>query len=143
MTSKLLTSTAEKTFAIAFEKNEEAVDTLRSFAVNNAVTAAHFTGIGGFSEVVLGYYDWETKAYIRIPVKEQVELVSLIGDITLEKERPMIHAHAVIAKRDGSTAGGHLLEARVRPTLELVLTESPVHLKRKYDEESGLPLIKM
>lgn len=143
MTSKLLTSTAEKTFAIAFESNEEAVATLESFAVNNSVTAAHFTGIGGFSDVVLGYFDWETKAYVPIPVKEQVELVSLIGDITLEKEKPMIHAHAVIAKRDGSTAGGHLLEAHVRPTLELVLTESPVHLKRTYDEQSGLPLIRM
>jgi predicted DNA-binding protein with PD1-like motif len=143
MTSKLLTSTAEKTFAIAFDKQEEAMDSLRSFAVNNSVTAAHFTGIGGFSDVVLGYYDWETKAYARIPVKEQVELVSLIGDITLEKDKPMIHAHAVVARRDGSTAGGHLLEAHVRPTLELVLTESPVHLQRKYDHDSGLALIKM
>jgi uncharacterized protein len=143
MTYKLLTSTAEKTFAIAFETGEEAVESLRSFAVNYSVTAAHFTGIGGFSGAVLGYYDWETKAYLRIPINEQVELVSLIGDITLEKEKPMIHAHAVLAKRDGSTAGGHLLEAHVRPTLELVLTESPVHLERKYDPESGLPLIKM
>jgi uncharacterized protein len=143
MTFKLLTSTAEKTFAIVFDSKEEAVASLRSFAVNNSVTAAHFTGIGGFSDVVLGYYDWETKTYVRIPVPEQVELVSLIGDITLEKETPMIHAHAVIAKRDGSTAGGHLLEAHVRPTLELVLTESPVHLKRKFDPESGLPLIKL
>jgi len=57
-----------------------------SQAVNYSVTAAHFTGIGGFSGAVLGCYDWETKAYVRIPVNEQVELVSLIGDITLEKE---------------------------------------------------------
>jgi uncharacterized protein len=82
-------------------------------------------------------------------VKEQVELVSLIGDITLEENKslgenkPMIHAHAVVGKRDGSTAGGHLLEAHVRPTLELILTESPVHLERKFDAESGLPLIRM
>ena len=137
MTSKLLTSTAEKTFAIVFEKQEEAVGSLQSFAIDNHVTAAHFTGIGGFSDVVLGYYDWETQAYLRIPVKEQVELVSLIGDITLEKEKPMIHAHAVIAKRDGATVGGHLLEAHVRPTLELVLTESPVHLRRQFDKKAA------
>jgi predicted DNA-binding protein with PD1-like motif len=143
MTSKLLTSAAEKTFAIVFDKREEAMESLRSFAIDNRVTAAHFTGIGGFSDVVLGYYDWETKKYVRIPVNEQVELVSLIGDITLEKDKPMIHAHAVVAKRDGATVGGHLLEAHVRPTLELVLTESPAHLNRKYDEESGLPLIKL
>ncbi len=148
MTWKLLTSTADKTFAIVFQTGDEAVEGLQSFAVNNGVTAAHFTGIGGFSGVVLGYYDWETKEYLRIPVKEQVELVSLIGGITIEKDKPekqrtMIHAHAVVARRDGTTAGGHLLEAHVRPTLELVLTESPVHLERKFDKESGLPLIKM
>src|SRR5580700_7223610 len=148
MTSRLLTSPTEKTFAIVFKTEDEAVESLRSFASDNKVTAAHFTGIGGFSDVVLGYYDWKTKTYVRIPVQEQVELVSLIGDITLEKDKvfgeykPMIHAHAVVAKRDGATVGGHLLEAHVRPTLELVLTESPVHLTRKYDEESGLALIK-
>jgi predicted DNA-binding protein with PD1-like motif len=148
MTSRLLTSPTEKTFAIVFKTEDEAVESLRSFASDNKVTAAHFTGIGGFSDVVLGYYDWKTKTYVRLPVQEQVELVSLIGDITLEKDKvfgeykPMIHAHAVVAKRDGLTVGGHLLEAHVRPTLELVLTESPVHLTRKYDEESGLALIK-
>jgi predicted DNA-binding protein with PD1-like motif len=143
MNAKLLTSTAGKTFAIVFDKQEEALGGLLWFVTENSVPAAHFTGIGGFSGVVLGYYDWETKSYVRIPVQEQVELVSLIGDITTEKEKPMIHAHAVIAKRDGTTLGGHLLEAHVRPTLELVLTESPVHLKRKYNAESGLPLIKI
>jgi uncharacterized protein len=143
MNWKLLTSTAEKTFAIVFETGNEVVESLKSFAVNNGVTAAHFTGIGAFSSVVLGYFDWEKKEYLPIPVKEQVELVSLIGDITIEKEKPIIHAHAIVARRDGTTAGGHLLEAHVRPTLELVLTESPVHLMRRYDQASGLPLIKL
>jgi uncharacterized protein len=143
MNWKLLTSTAEKTFAIVFETGNEVVESLKSFAVNNGVTAAHFTGIGAFSSVVLGYFDWEKKEYLPIPVKEQVELVSLIGDITIEKEKLIIHAHAIVARRDGTTAGGHLLEAHVRPTLDLVLTESPVHLERRYDQESGLALIKM
>jgi predicted DNA-binding protein with PD1-like motif len=37
--------------------------------------------------------------------------------------------------------GGHLLEAHVRPTLEVVLTESPRHLHKRKDPESGLALI--
>ena len=56
MNWKLLTSTAEKTFAIVFETGSEAMESLKSFAVNNGVTAAHFTGIGAFSSVVLGYF---------------------------------------------------------------------------------------
>jgi uncharacterized protein len=143
MTSKLLIAAQEKSVALVFDQDDEAVAALRKFARDNQVTAAHFTGIGGFSEAVLGYYNWETKKYERIPVREQVEVVSLIGDITLENGEPMIHAHAVVGKRDGTTAGGHLLEGRVRPTLEVVLTESPAQLERKYDEASGLALIKM
>lgn len=70
MTSKLLNSQSEKTFAIVFDKQDEAVAALQSFAVNNGVTAAHFTGVGGFSDVALGYYDWQTQTYVRITVKE-------------------------------------------------------------------------
>jgi len=47
----------------------------------------------------------------------------------------------VVGKPDGAAHGGHLLEAHVRPTLELILTESPRHLQKRHDPESGLALI--
>ena len=114
-----------------------------SFAREHNLVSAHFTGIGAFSQVVLGYYDWEKKEYLKIPVDEQVEVVSLMGDVALEKDQPKIHAHVVVGKRDGNTAGGHLLEGFVRPTLEIVLTESPAHLRREFDPASGLALIRL
>jgi uncharacterized protein len=89
---------------------------------------SHFTAIGAFKEVTLGYFDWAQKDYIKIPVGKQVEVLSLIGDVTSSDDKPNIHGHVVLGKRDGSTAGGHLIEARVRPTLEVILTESPKHL---------------
>jgi len=70
-------------------------------------------------------------------------VVSLIGDVALEKDQPKIHAHVVVGKRNGITAGGHLLEGFVRPTLEIVLTESPAHLRREFDTASGLALIRL
>ena len=73
----------------------------------------------------------------------QVEVLSLIGDIALEGTRPKVHAHVVLGLRDGSARGGHLLQAQVRPTLEGILTESPSYLKREFDRESGLALIKI
>jgi uncharacterized protein len=76
-------------------------------------------------------------------VSEQVEVVSLIGDVAVEDGEPKIHAHVVIGKRDGATLGGHLLEGRVRPTLEIVLTEAPEHLRREFDSVSGLALIRL
>ena len=114
---------------------------LAAFAREHEVSAGRFTAIGAFSEVVLGYFDWERKDYDRIPVHEQVEALAVTGDIALEDEKPVVHAHAVVGLRDGAARGGHLLEARVRPTLEVVLVESPAHLRKRVDSESGLALI--
>jgi predicted DNA-binding protein with PD1-like motif len=143
MKSKIIDQSAEKTFAVVFDTGEEAIGGLTSFAKQHGLTSAHFTGIGAFSRVVLGYYDWETKEYLRIPIEEQGEVVSLIGDIALEKEHPKIHAHVVIGRRNGLAMGGHLIEGVVRPTLEVVLIESPSHLQRKFDPQSGLALIRL
>jgi hypothetical protein len=93
------------------------------------------------SDVVLGYLDWEKRDYERIPLTEQVEVLSLVGDVALEDGSPKVHAHIVVGKRDGTAHGGHLLEGRVRPTLEVVLHESPENLRRKPDPRSGLALI--
>ena len=144
MRSKLLVdSPSEKTWAVIFEKGEEAMGGLLEFAGKQSAGAGHFTAIGAFSKAVLGYFDWETKQYRRIPVDEQVEVVTLLGDIALENGKPKVHAHAVLAKRGGVTAGGHLLEGHVRPTLEVVLSQSPEYLERRFDPDSGIALIKV
>jgi predicted DNA-binding protein with PD1-like motif len=77
-------------------------------------------------------------------VAEQVEVASLIGDVaTAPSGAPALHAHLVVGKRDGTAMAGHLGQAHVRPTLEVVLTESPAHLHKVMDEETGLALIRM
>jgi len=126
---------------LIFDTGDEVVSTLTRFAKENHIAAAHFTAIGAFSDVGLGYFDLQKKDYLRNQINEQVEVVSLIGDIALDKGEPKVHAHVVIGKRSGAAMGGHLLEAHVRPTLELVLEESGERLKRKFDPESGLALI--
>jgi predicted DNA-binding protein with PD1-like motif len=143
MRSKLLNDKGERTYALVFETGDEPVSLLEKFAVDNKLTAGRFTAIGAFSEAVLGYFDWQSRKYEQIPVGEQVEVLSLVGDVALDGERPKIHAHVVLGKRDGSAHGGHLLQAKVRPTLELMLTESPAHLRKRHDPDSGLALIRI
>jgi len=126
---------------LVFDTGDEVVSTLTKFAKDHRITAAHFTAIGAFSDAALGYFDWQQKDYLKNQVNEQVEVVSLIGDIALNDGNPKIHAHVVVGKPNGSTLGGHLLEAHVRPTLELVLQESSQELTRKFDPKSGLALI--
>ena len=134
----------EKTFVLVFATGDEAVAGLTAFAKEKKLGASRLTAIGGFQEATLGYFNLGKKDYDKIPVREQVEVLSLVGDITLtEKGEPKIHAHVVLGRSDTSTRGGHLIEARVRPTLEVMLVESPKHLRRKHDPHSGLALIQL
>ena len=142
MKSKRLDATGQTTFALVFDKQEEVVAGLTAFAKAERVGAAHFTAIGAFSEVTLGYFERERRAYKRMTVAEQVEVLSLIGDIALDPSgAPKVHAHVVVGLADGHTRGGHLLAARVWPTLEVILVESPAFLRKRHDPETGLALI--
>ncbi len=134
----------QKTFALVFDTGDEFMEKLTGFAGENGLSAASLTALGAFSDVTLGYFDMDQKEYDRIPVEEQVEVLSLVGTIAPKEDGgPQVHAHVVVGRSDGTTRGGHLLEARVRPTLEVIVTESPAHLVRKTDEETGLPLIQL
>jgi predicted DNA-binding protein with PD1-like motif len=128
-------------FALVLATDDEAIAALEAFAAEQHLRGSHFTAIGAFSRVVVAYFDWASKEYRKIRIDEQVEVLSLIGDIGVEKDKPAVHAHAVLGKSDGSAHGGHLIEGRVRPTLEIVLTETPRHLRRRYDPQSRLALI--
>jgi predicted DNA-binding protein with PD1-like motif len=141
MKAQMIHQGADRTWALVFDKDDEVVSTLTAFAQEHRLTASHFTAIGAFSHVTLGYFDRERKAYTRIAVDEQVEVLSLIGDVARTDDGPKIHAHVVLGKADGTAHGGHLLDARVWPTLEVVLTESAGHLRRRVDPATGLPLI--
>jgi predicted DNA-binding protein with PD1-like motif len=143
MRNKTLGEGESRTIALIFDRDDEVVTALERFAQERGIDAAHFTAIGAFSRATLGYFSWERKEYLKIPVEEQVEVLTLAGDIALQEGKRKVHAHAVLGRRDGSTVGGHLLEARVRPTLELMLTESPAHLQRRHDPETGLALIRI
>lgn len=144
MKSKLIhDQQGEKTFALIFDTGDEAMSGLVEFAKANKLGASRFTAIGAFRDVTLGYFDWESKEYKKIPVRDQVEVLSLIGDVAVKDGEPKVHAHVVVGRFDGSTRGGHLIEGHVRPTLEVILTESPEHLQKEIDEESGLALIRI
>jgi predicted DNA-binding protein with PD1-like motif len=144
MRSKQLNAGPERTFALIFDKGDEPVALIGAFASEHKISAARLSAIGAFSEVVLGYFDWEKKDYRKIPLREQMEVLSMLGDIALgEKGEPKLHAHIVLGRSDGTAHGGHLLEGRVRPTLEVMLIESPAALQKVHDPETGLALIRI
>lgn len=143
MRFKLLQRNGGVSYALIFEAGDEVMAGLTAFAKEQDLEASDFTGLGAFSGAMLGFFDIDQKDYRKIPIEEQVEVLSLVGNITLEGGEPKVHAHVVLGCADGMTRGGHLLEARVRPTLEVVLTETPAQLRRRFDPEFGLTLIQV
>jgi predicted DNA-binding protein with PD1-like motif len=134
----------KRTFAVILQTDDEAMSCLKAFAEKERIGGSQVTAIGALSRATLAYFDWETKKYRPIHVREQVEVASLVGDIAVGPDKkPSVHVHAVLGKRDGTALAGHLEEAHVRPTLEIIVTEMPTHLCKAKDEESGLALIKL
>lgn len=143
MKYKLLDATDKTVYVLVFDSGDNVMEGLKTFANEHSLKAAHFTGVGAFSTVELGFFDFATKSYKKIPVNEQVELVSLIGNVALYGDESKLHAHVVVGKSDGMAMGGHLLKAVVHPTLELILEEAPGYLQRRIDKATGLPLIEL
>ena len=141
MRSKLLNADPPITYAVVLDTGDEVIGELGKFVREQEVEAASLTAIGAFSRAVLGYFQWETKQYKKIPVDEQVEVLSLLGDVAVGDQGPTLHLHAVLGKADGSVVGGHLIEAHVRPTLEVILIQPPSYLRKRKDLETGLALI--
>ncbi len=130
-------------YVLVFDPGDEVAREITSFARTVGIGAARLTGIGGFSQATLGYFDRNQRRYEPIAVDEQVELLSLLGDLALKDGEPLLHAHAVVARRGGSTIGGHLIAATVWPTLELFIDAYPTQLIKKDRSELGIATIEL
>jgi predicted DNA-binding protein with PD1-like motif len=145
MQHKLLSdNSGKRTFAVILETGDEVQACMKTFIEAEGIRAAQLTAIGAFSDVELLYFDWEAKKYHKSVIAEQVEVASLIGDVAESPSgESAVHIHVVVGRRDCTALVGHLDQAHVRPTLEVLLTESPAHLHKRFDKEPGLALIRM
>lgn len=134
-------SPEERVYAVIFYRGDEALSGLTDFAVQNKISDAHFTGIGAINSATLAWLDPANKIYHRIPVSEQAEILSLIGDVTTYNGKPIVHMHAVLGKSNGTPIGGHVFELNVNPTLEILMTVNETPLKRRPDDASGMKVI--
>ncbi|WP_296072205.1 PPC domain-containing DNA-binding protein [uncultured Agrobacterium sp.] len=142
MKSRLLAGGAERTFILVIEPEEEAFEAIKRFAKRENINAASVTAIGAFSTATLAFFDLASKEYKEIPVNAQSEVLSMLGDIVLdENDTPNPHLHVVLGFADGATRGGHFLKGLVRPTLEVVIRETPAELRRSYSKDFGIALI--
>lgn len=143
MKHKLLASDAgERTFIVILEEDDEAFKCLAQFVEMERVTAASITAIGAFRAATVAFFEYDTKNYRKILVEVQSEVLSMLGDVAVDDNgKASLHLHVVLGFADGSTKGGHFLEGYVRPTLEVVVRETPSELRRRKRSDLGIALI--
>lgn len=130
-------------FVLLLETGDELVGSLEQFARKNKIVGAQITALGSLSDVSLASFDWKTRKYKRaVEIRQQVQVMSFVGDIAHEKGEPKAHCYVVVAKQDGAVYGGHLLQAHVRPALEVIVMEASQYFQRRYDPETGLALLR-
>jgi len=100
MRSKLLSADPPVTYALVLDTDDEVATELGKFVRAQEVEAASITAIGAFRRAVLGYFQWDAKKYKKIMVEEQVEVLSLLGDVAVGDQGPTLHLHAVLGKAD-------------------------------------------
>jgi uncharacterized protein len=130
-----------KQYAVIFYRGDEAFSGLLEFAEKYHVTSAHFTAIGALNKATLGWFDPHRKMYKKIPISGQHEVIAMSGDIALYQGNPVVHTHMVVGSPDGTTRAGHVLDAYVSPTLEVMVTVDPVAMHKRFDPETDLTLI--
>lgn len=142
MKSKTINDGVERTFVLVLDQGEEAFKSITEFAEREKITGASVSAIGAFSQARVGWFDFAAKTYKPIEVGEQCEVLSLLGDVAQGDDgKASLHLHAVLGLRDGTVRGGHLLSGAVQPTLEVTITETVVHLRRKKRPDLGIALI--
>ena len=141
MKARVIEDAEDVTYVVVCDPGDEAFETLTQFARAQDLGASQITAVGAFEHATVGWFDPATKRYRRIPVAEQCEVLSLIGDVAEGEDGPSVHVHVVLGLSDGTTRGGHLLEGWVFPTLEVIIREAPAELRKVMNPDIGIALI--
>ncbi|HUX98251.1 MAG TPA: PPC domain-containing DNA-binding protein [Candidatus Deferrimicrobium sp.] len=141
---KICETGIDRMFIIKLEPKDDILESLTLAAKENSIKNGFFTAIGAIDHAKIGYYQLDQKTYKPITLDGDFEVVSCIGNITLKDNSPLIHAHLVIADKDGHAFGGHLLSGcLVSVTCEIFLLEAKSQIIRKLDDKFQLSLISL
>ncbi|HET7619494.1 MAG TPA: PPC domain-containing DNA-binding protein [Vicinamibacterales bacterium] len=129
------------TYLLRLETDEEIVGAVTRFAADHGIQAASVEGIGSVHAAVLGYFDRATKQYLRRTFDDDMEILSLLGNLALNDGKPFAHVHVVLGDREFKAAAGHLFEGKTAATCELVIRPLSGSARRAKDEATGLALL--
>jgi predicted DNA-binding protein with PD1-like motif len=128
-------------YILRLETGEPVIETLAAFLREQEIRFANVSAAGAVEWLRLGYWNSRSAQYQYRDLEEQLEVVSFQGNAALKDGAPFLHIHGVFGRQDFSVYGGHVKEARVRPTLEVWLRTENVPVRRTRDEATGLDLL--
>ena len=129
---------------LRLEKNEEIIETLTKYCLQNNIRSGSITGIGGTDNITLKYYDIEKKDYLSKTYSgKNYEILSLNGNISFVDDKPFLHIHTTIGDSDYKVYGGHLGSAVIGITCEIVKHASDDTIGRKPDESFRLKFLNL
>jgi uncharacterized protein len=133
-----------KEYLLVLARGDEVLSALSDFAQAERVTAASFEGIGAVRGAEVGWFDFEKQKYKAMRHDDQLEVLSLLGNVAQGADgKATVHAHVTLARASGRAFGGHLISASVWPTLELFVTVYPQPLKKQRDAQDDLELFRL
>ncbi|MDA1337451.1 MAG: DNA-binding protein [bacterium] len=129
------------TYIISIQRGEEIMEEVKNFCIEHKIVSASFSAIGAINEAELAFYDLEVKKYITTTIKEDMELASLLGNVSYMDGNYVVHNHGVFSGRDFIAKGGHVAKAMVSGACEVTLQKIEGSIERAYDNETGLNLM--
>ena len=128
-------------YQVRFESGETLADSLLAWLAEQGIGYASMTGLGAVSRATVAYWNAETRRYEHHDLVEQLEVVSLIGNVSIKDGAPFTHIHVTLGGRDLSIRGGHFIDATVHPNLEMWVRTETENVQRRLEEDSGLFLM--
>lgn len=125
-------------WVVVLSPGDEVLSAMSEFAKAQKVSNAHFVGIGGVKDPEVAWYDLDTKKYKAMKRAEQMEVLTMSGDIVGGENGPVVHAHMILGDASGNAWGGHLIRATASPLLEIYVTIFPTPIVKKPDPATGL-----
>ena len=128
------------TVFVRIDRGEELHSALKEVALKENITLAHVRGLGATDSFTVGVYKVGEKKYYSNHFEGDYEIVSLTGTITTMNGEYYPHIHMSAGDEKGHVVGGHLNQAMISVTCEVVVQMVEGKVERSLDEEIGINL---
>ncbi len=129
-------------YILRLNRGEEIISSIQDLCRKENIKSGSVSGIGATQSVEAGFYSFKKKNYCGYCFNQNMEILSLLGNISTKDNEPYLHLHIVVSNDEGEALGGHLTKAIISVTAEIFIDVIDIALNREPDTLTGINLIK-